>query len=99
GNPQLQTMLRKDRVKWTATIRQDVMTAVRSATANGNKTVADAVRVFFHPTNVTFANVLAADLKAVGRALAGPLVKLQGDVAAGRTALLNDVNAIATANP
>lgn len=99
GNTQLQATLRNDRAKWTATIRQDVMTAVRSATANGNKTVADAVRVFFHPTNAVFANALAADLKAVGRALAGPLVKLQGDLAAGRTALLDDVNTIATANP
>ncbi|HEY2588316.1 MAG TPA: hypothetical protein VGI81_21430 [Tepidisphaeraceae bacterium] len=99
GNTKLQTTLRNDRLKWTTTVRQDVTTAVRSATANGDKTVADALRAFFHPTNATFARVLAADLKAIGRALAGPIAKLQNDVAAGRSALLTDVNTIAAANP
>ena len=99
GNTKLQATLRNYRQKWTTAIQQDVMTAVRSATANGDKTLADAVRVFLHPTNATFARALAADLKVVGHALAGPLARLQSDVAAGRSALLNDLNNIATANP
>lgn len=98
-NTKLQTTLRTDRAKWTNTIQQDVLSAVRAATADGTKTVSAAVKVFLHPTNATFARALAADLKAVAHALAGPLARLQTDVAAARSALLNDLNGVASANP
>jgi hypothetical protein len=98
-NTKLQATLRTDRAKWANTIQQDVLSAVRAATADGTKTVSAAVRVFLHPTNATFAKALATDLKAVGHALAGPLARLQTDVASARSALLNDLNGVATANP
>lgn len=98
-NTKLQSTLRTDRAKWTNAIQQDVLSAVRAATADGTKTVSDAARVFLHPTNATFARALANDLKAVGHALAGPLAKLQTDVASARSALLNDLNGVASANP
>jgi hypothetical protein len=99
GKQSLLRTLRADEVKWAGTVRTDVRSIATVATANGQHTISDAIRVFRHPTNLTFIAKLAADVIAIGTGLDAPLSKLQADVAAGRTALLADLNNIAAANP
>ena len=92
-------MLRTDESKRTSVIRADVRSAVNVANANGRHTIADAILVFRHPTNVTYIAKLAGDLAAIGSGLNAPLSQLQGDASAAYTALLGDLNSIASANP
>ena len=99
GKQTLLRTLRTDELKWAGTIRADVRSIATGATASGQHTIADAIRVFRHPTNLTFIAKLAGDVIAIGTSLNAPLSKLQSDVAAGRTALLADLNNIAAANP
>lgn len=91
--------LRTDETKWASVIRTDVRSVVTAATANGRKTIDDAILVFRHPTNLTYIARLAADLLAIGSGLNAPLNQLQSDASAAYSALLGDVNNIASANP
>jgi hypothetical protein len=91
--------LRTDGLKSAAVLRADVRSIVTVATSNGKRTIADAIHVFEHPTNLTYIARLASDIIAIGSGLDAPLAKLQSDVAAGRSALLADLNNLAAANP
>lgn len=91
--------LRADENKWASVVRADVQSVVTAAKANGHATVNDAILVFRHPTNLTYIARLASDLAAIGSGLDAPLSQLQTDASAAYTALLGDVNNIASANP
>lgn len=97
-NAKLLARLRADRLKWGTIVQQDVTVAVRAATARGTKTVSDAIQLFLHPNNALDARRLANDLNVIGGALAAPLGKLENDLSAGRSALVGDLNNIASAN-
>ena len=102
GSAQKQTLLktlRTDEGKWTSVIRTDVRSAVNVANANGRHTIADAILVFRHPTNLAYIGKLAADLAAIGSGLDAPLNQLQTDASSAYTALLGDLNNVASANP
>ena len=102
ASAQKQTLLktlRTDQTKWTSVIRGDIRSAVNVANANGRHTIADAILVFRHPTNLTFIGKLATDLAAIGSGLNAPLNQLQGDASSAYTALLGDLNNIASADP
>lgn len=91
--------LRTDETHWTAVIRADVRSAVTAANANGRHTIADAILVFRHPTNPTYIAKLAGDLAAIGSGLNAPLSQLQSDASTAYTALLGDLNNVASTNP
>ena len=102
ASAQKQTLLktlRTDESKWTSVIRGDVRSAVNAANANGRHTIADAILVFRHPTNLADIAKLGADLAAIGSGLNAPLNQLQTDASSAYTALLGDLNNIASANP
>lgn len=102
ASAQKQTLLktlRTDEAKWTSVIRADVRSAVNAANANGRHTIGDAILVFRHPTNLADIGKLAADLAAIGSGLNAPLNQLQTDTSSAYTALLGDLNNIASANP
>lgn len=90
-------VIRTDETKWVNTIRADINSLVAVATANKTTTVAAAIRVFRHPTNLTYIADLAADIVKIGSALDTPITQLASDVSAGRTALLSDLNNLASA--
>lgn len=91
--------LRTDESKWISVIRADVRSAINVANANGRNTISDAILVFRHPTNLAYIGKLAADLAAIGSGLNAPLNQLQTDASSAYTALLGDLNNIASANP
>ena len=102
ASTQKQTLLktlRTDETKWASVIRADVHSVATAASANGHKTINDAILVFRHPTNLTYIARLASDIAAIGSGLNAPLSQLQTDTSAAYTALLADVNNIASANP
>jgi hypothetical protein len=102
ASTQRQTLLRAirtDETKWADTIRADIRSVVTVATANKTATVAAAIRVFHHPTNLTYIAELVADIAKIGSALDAPITKLGSDVTAGRTALVSDLNNLASAYP
>lgn len=102
ASAQKQTLLKTlhtDETKWASAIRGDVRSAVNVANANGHHTIADAILVFRHPTNLTDIAKLGADLAAIGSGLNAPLNQLQSDASAASTALLGDLNNTASANP
>lgn len=99
GKQSLVKAIRTDEAKWVGTIRADIHSIVTVAIANKTGTVAAAVRVFRHPTNLTYIAELAADIAKIGSALDTPVAQLESDVSAGRTALLSDLNNLAAAYP
>lgn len=99
GKRTLVGAIQKDESIWVGTIRKDIQSLVKVATANKTTTVAAAIRVFHHPTNLTYIAELAADVAKIGSALDAPIAQLQSDATAGKTALLSDLNNLATAYP
>ena len=98
GNRSLVSALQADESKSVAAVRADVRSIVTVATANGKRTIIDAIHVFTHPTNLAFIARLVSDVVSIGSGLSAPLAKLQADVSSGRAALLTDLNNLATAN-
>lgn len=98
GNAPLLSALQADESKSVASVRADVHSIVTVATANGKRTITDAIHVFMHPTNLAFIARLISDVASIGSGLSAPLAKLQADVASGRAALLADLNNLAAAN-
>ena len=60
--------IRTDETKWVNTIRADIRSVVTTATANKAATVAAAIRVFHHPTNLAYIAELVADVAKIGNA-------------------------------
>lgn len=91
--------IRTDETKWIATIGKDIRSLETVASADKTTTVAAAIRVFRHPTNLTYIAELAADIAKMGSALDAPIAQLQSDGNAAHSALLTDLNNIASAYP
>jgi hypothetical protein len=98
-NQPLVKKLRLDQQSWISTLRADGAAAAHAGSAKARLAIADGIRVFLHPTNLTFIARLGADLLSLGSAVAGPLSTLQSQAASGQAAILADLSNLAAANP
>jgi hypothetical protein len=97
-NRTLSSHLSTDATNWVSRLKADVLTIIRAGGADARRAVADGIAVFLNANNTAARARLAVDLTHLQIATNGPISKLLSDAGSARTAILNDLNSISSAN-